>query len=93
MTPQEPAPTAWPPLWQIHEMLQTLLRGDLVVPKTVVDGEEKHVRALLVATWLAGLATWKAESNYWIFQITDDGRAALSEAACVQRRPDWHQAP
>jgi hypothetical protein len=67
--------------WQIREVLETLLRGDLVVPKTV-DGDAKKVRALLVTLWLDGRVTWAEKSSaYWVFKITDDGREALSVAA------------
>jgi hypothetical protein len=72
----------WPPVWQIREVLETvaLLHGGLVVPKTG-DGDAKNVRSLLVSMWLSGLVTWLDPSaDNWIFKITDDGRAALSEA-------------
>ena len=77
--------------WQIREVLQTLLRGDLVVPKTV-DGDAKNVRSLLVAMWRGGLVTWTEESSDWVFRITDDGWAALSEATRdseMVRREAW----
>jgi hypothetical protein len=66
--------------WQIREVLQTLLRGDLVVPKTV-GADAKKVRSLIGAMWTAGLVAWDEESNEcWVFKITDDGLAALSES-------------
>jgi len=85
MTRQEP-----PRGWQIREVLETLARSALVVPKTV-DDDAKKVRSLLVTLWLAGLVTWaEKSSDYWVFKITDDGWAALSEAA---RHSDLSRLP
>ncbi|HEY5128120.1 MAG TPA: hypothetical protein VIJ35_12665 [Bradyrhizobium sp.] len=75
--------------WQIREVLQTLLRGYLVVPKTV-DLDAKSVRELLVAMWLDGLVSWTEESGDSVFRITCDGCAALSEAA---RHSDLSRLP
>jgi hypothetical protein len=64
--------------WQIREVLETLSRGALVVPK-IVDDDAKKVRAMLVTLWIRGLVTWTEESkDFWVFRITDDGRAALA---------------
>ena len=53
--------------WQIREVLQTLLRGDLVVPKN--DGEGKKVRSLLVAMWLDGFG--ELDRRVWRFGVSD----------------------
>jgi hypothetical protein len=71
-------------MWQIREVLETLARDALVIPKTVDDDANK-VRALLVEIWLSGLATWTEESSdHWLFRITDDGRAALDSALMTE---------
>jgi hypothetical protein len=64
--------------WQTREVLETLLCGALIVPK-IVEADARKVRALLVTMWLDGLATWSEESSdFWVFRITDDGRAAFA---------------
>jgi hypothetical protein len=70
---------AIPPLDpSLRQILETLLTGDLVFPKTV-DGDAKKVRSLLVAMSIDGLVSWTEEQNEWVFKITDEGRAALTK--------------
>jgi hypothetical protein len=63
--------------WQIREVLETLLRGDLFVTKKTVDGDA-NVRSIMVAMWRGGLVAWTEEASGWVFRIAADGRAALA---------------